>query len=96
MPRSRMWLCMKPEDAVKQVEYVMNTKSNEASAEVAPKYKPAFRRVEANGGATEVGELARQVCAEIRAGSQPTPAAATSYADSLVDDERLLTDGRGA
>lgn len=88
--------CMHAEDAVKQVQHVLNTTCDEASEELAPKYKPAFSRVEANGGASDVGELARQVCAEIRAGSQPTPAMATSYADSLVDDERLLTDGRGA
>lgn len=86
---------MRPEDAVKQVQYVINTEVEESSETVASRFEPAFRRVEADGGANEVAELASQVCASIRADGQPTPATATDYAEDIVDDERLLTDGSG-
>lgn len=95
MPGVGMESCMRPEDAVKQVQYVINTEVEESSESVATRFEPAFRRVEADGGASEVAELATQVCASIRAGDRPTPAVATDYAEDIVDDERLLTDGSG-
>lgn len=86
---------MQSEDAVKQVQYVLNTTVDGADEEVAPKFAPAFRRVEAGGSATEVAELAHRICAEIRAGRNPKPATATGYAEELLNENRLLTDGSG-
>lgn len=86
---------MRAEDAVKQVQYVINTEVEESDETAAARFEPAFRRVEADGGASEVAELAAQVCASFRAGGEPTPATASNYAETIVADERLLTDGSG-
>lgn len=86
---------MRPEDAVKQVQYVINTEVEESSETAAGQFEPAFRRVEANGGANEVAELATEVCASIRAEGRPSPTAAAEHAEDIAADERLLTDGSG-
>jgi hypothetical protein len=74
---------MEPEEAVQQIEYVIDATSSEGGRRCAAGYRPVFDRVADHPEAT-VADLATELGAEIRTGSRPNPAAAERVADRLV------------
>lgn len=74
---------MEPEEAVQQIEYVIDASSADGGRRCAAGYRPVFDRVADHSEAT-VTELATELGAEIRAGGRPDPAAAERVADRVV------------
>lgn len=74
---------MDPEEAVRQIAYVVDAETDEGGRRCAAGYRPVFDRV-ADHPEADVTELATALGEEIRAGSRPDPAAAERVADRLV------------
>ncbi|WP_277553092.1 hypothetical protein [Halobaculum limi] len=81
---------MRPSEAVRQIEYVIDATTTDGGRRCAAGYRPAFERVHAAGGDGDVADLASVLCAEMRAGGRPKPAEAGRVADELLG---VATDG---
>jgi hypothetical protein len=74
---------MEPEQAVRQMEHVIDASSSDGGRRCAAGYRPVFDRVASHPEA-EVAELATELGTAIRDGSRPNPATAERVADRLV------------
>ncbi|MFC7136814.1 hypothetical protein [Halobaculum litoreum] len=81
---------MRPSEAVRQIEYVIDATTTDGGRRCAAGYRPAFERVHAAGGGADVADLAATLGAEVRDGSRPDPAEAGRVADELLG---VATDG---
>ncbi len=84
---------MHPDEAVRQIQCVVNASLDQAGGRTAPMYRPTFRRVAAGGTGADVSALADHLCTEIRRGTCPAPEVAESYARQLLRTRQTLTDG---
>lgn len=84
---------MRPEDAVRQLEYVIDASLDEAGSRHAPMYAGTFRRVAEAADGRAVAELADELGAVVRGGRCPRPAEAEAAAERVLGRERALTDG---
>ena len=81
---------MRPTEAVKQIEYVIDATTTDGGRRCAAGYRPAFERVHAAGDGADVAELATALGDEVRDGNRPNPAEAGRAADELLG---VATDG---
>ncbi|WP_435063919.1 hypothetical protein [Halobaculum sp. EA56] len=81
---------MRPSEAVRQIEYVIDATSTDGGRRCAAGYRPAFERVHAAGDGADVADLAAALGAEVRGGARPDPAEAGKVADELLG---VATDG---
>jgi len=84
---------MQPEDAVKQLQYVINAELDRPGAPTAAMYGPTVRRVADEGTGGDVTDLASRLCTDIQAGACPEPTAAADYATRILERRQALTDG---
>lgn len=83
---------MRPEEAVRQIEYAIDANLEETGQRSAAGYRHTFERVAERADGRAVYELARELAAEISAGSRPDPAEANATAETVLAD-RAYTDG---
>ncbi|QZX99576.1 hypothetical protein [Halobaculum rubrum] len=81
---------MRPGEAVRQIEYVIDATTTDGGRRCAAGYRPAFERVHAAGDGDDVADLAAALGDEVRDGARPDPAAAGRVADELLG---VATDG---
>ena len=81
---------MRPSEAVRQIEYVIDATTTDGGRRCAAGYRPAFERVHAAGSEGDVADLAAALGDEVRDGARPDPAAAGRAADELLE---VATDG---
>jgi hypothetical protein len=74
---------MEPDEAVQQIEYVIDATTADGGRRCAAGYRPVFDRIADHSDAT-VTDLATELGSEIRAGERPNPAQAERVADRLV------------
>ncbi|XVH31812.1 hypothetical protein ACNS7O_01140 [Haloferacaceae archaeon DSL9] len=84
---------MFPDDAVRQLEYVINASLDESGKRAAPMYGKTFERVAENGTERDVTELAGVLGDEVRNGVRPMPAEADAAAEKILQNRRAMTDG---
>lgn len=83
---------MRPEEAVRQLEYAIDASLDEEGSRSAASYKPTFERVATRADGRAVYALATELAETVADGTRPSPAEANAVADRVVDD-RLYTDG---
>ena len=83
---------MHPEEAVKQVRYVIDASLDEEGNRTAPMYGQTFERVATEGTGQDVTVLADRIGRACRDGNRPLPAEANMLADEVLS-QRTLTDG---
>ena len=84
---------MQPEDAVKQLQCVINAELDRPGAATAAMYGPTVRRVADEGTGSDVTDFASRLCRDIQRGSCPAPTAADEHAARILERRRTLTDG---
>ena len=84
---------MHPEEAVRQVQCVINASLDEDGNRTAPMYKPTFKRVASEGCGSDVTVLADKLCAEVRDGARPLPEDVDLLAEQILDGQQTYTDG---
>lgn len=83
---------MRPQEAVKQLRYVVDASCDEEGNRTAPMYGQTFEYVAREGTGRDVYELADTIGTRIRNGNRPLPQEANEMADQVLD-RQLLTDG---
>ncbi|WP_128905816.1 hypothetical protein [Halorubrum amylolyticum] len=83
---------MKPEEAVRQLEYAIDASIDETGRRTAAGYRPTFERVADRAGGDAVYALAGALADEVVAGDRPTPAEADATAERVLGD-LAYTDG---
>lgn len=81
---------MRPSEAVRQIEHVIDANTTDGGRRCAAGYRPAFERVHAAGTGADVADLAAKVGADVSDGGRPNPAQAGRMADELLG---VATDG---
>lgn len=83
---------MRPEEAVRQLEYTIDASLDEIGQRAAAGYRPTFERVAERADGSAVYDLAGELCEDVVDGSCPSPAEANAVADRVLDDW-AYTDG---
>lgn len=83
---------MYPEEAVKQLRYVIDASIDEEGNRTAPMYGQTFERVAMEGTGQDVTVLADRLSQAVRAGDRPLPQEANRLAEDILST-RQLTDG---
>ena len=83
---------MKPEEAVRQLEYAIDASLDETGQRAAAGYRPVFERVADRADGAAVYALAGALSDEVVDGFCPTPAEANATAERVLDDW-AYTDG---
>ncbi|GEM_PF-161839 len=84
---------MHPDEAVRQIQCVVNASLDQSGGRTAPMYRPTFRRVAAAGTGADVSTLAEKLCTDIQRGTCPAPEAAEGYAAQILRSRQAMTDG---
>ncbi|RAW46316.1 hypothetical protein DQW50_04280 [Halorubrum sp. 48-1-W] len=83
---------MRPEEAVRQLEYAIDASLDEIGQRAAAGYRPTFERVADRADGSAVYALACDLSAEVAGGDCPSPAEANETAERVLAD-RAYTDG---
>ncbi|GAB6880348.1 hypothetical protein JCM17823_26220 [Halorubrum gandharaense] len=83
---------MKPEEAVRQLEYAIDAALDEEGRRSAAGYRPTFERVAERADGSAVYTLASDLSASVVDGDRPSPAEANAAANRVLND-RTYTDG---
>lgn len=83
---------MHPQEAVRQLEDVIDASLDETGQRRAAGYRPTFERVAADADGKAVYALAGALTEEVVDGDCPTPAEANETAERVLHD-RAYTDG---
>ncbi|MBP1921408.1 hypothetical protein J2751_000397 [Halorubrum alkaliphilum] len=83
---------MRPEEAVRQLEYAIDASLDEEGRRSAAGFRPTFERVADRGDGEAVYALAGRLAGEVTDGACPSPAEANATARQVLDD-RAYTDG---
>lgn len=84
---------MRPEEAVKQLEYVIDASTDEVGNRHAPMFGQTFERVASEGTGRDVATLADELGTAVREGARPGPSEANAAAERILRGDRVLTDG---
>ncbi|WP_101298127.1 hypothetical protein [Halegenticoccus soli] len=88
---------MRPETAVKQLEYVASCRLDEDSWShwESTVYGEVFEQLHENGSSRDVAEVIDMIASEARDGYRPKPEQVRDYADTLVAERgrRVAADG---
>ncbi|TKX50460.1 hypothetical protein EXE49_05130 [Halorubrum sp. ASP121] len=85
---------MEPQEAVRQLEYTIDASLDDIGQRAAAGYRPTFERVAEQGDGQAVYELACELSTSVADGDRPSPRAANSAAERVLDDW-AYTDGAG-
>ena len=83
---------MRPEEAVRQLEYAIDASLDEIGQRAAAGYRPTFERVADRADGAAVYALAGELADEVVCGDCPSPTEANEAAERVLAD-RAYTDG---